>query len=78
MAEYDEKIITFLFVKHGGWQAVVDLWLYSSETLTLTEFMAVEEWMKSDQAKPHNLQLVTEGPYPHVTLDIELEIPEKD
>lgn len=73
MTSEQEQILTFLFVKLGGWQAVVDAWLFSDESLSTEEFETVEAWMNSEQLKPLNLQVVKDAQYPYITAEIDLD-----
>jgi len=73
MTKDQEHLVTLLFIKRGGWQAVVDAWLYSDSTLSVEEDEAIDAWMNSDQSKPHNLQVVNDTPHPYITVEIDLD-----
>ena len=78
MTTEQEHLITLLFIKRGGWQAVVDAWLFSDANLTAEEDAAIDAWMNSEQSKPHNLQVVKDAQYPYITAEITLDLPDKD
>ena len=73
MTEEQDQLITFLFIKHGGFEAVVDMWLYDEEALSYVERAAVEAWLSTEQGKPHNLQWVKDVKHPYLTVEIDLD-----
>ena len=77
MTKDQEQIITFLFVKYGGWQALVDMWLYDDHRFTSPEMEAVEAWLATEQASELGITGHNE-PYKYVSVKISLEVPEKD
>lgn len=74
-----EHLITLLLVKHGGFQNLVDTWLYADDKLSTEELDTVNAWLGDEQsAKPHNLSVHNKDTYTYLTAEIELENPEKD
>lgn len=75
MTKDQEHIVTMLLIKHGGFEAMVDFWLYSSDTFSQTELEAVDAWLACEQAyKPHNLKIEKDGDVQFVSMDFPLNI----
>jgi phage-related protein len=77
MTKDQDHIITLLFIKYGGFEAVVDTWLYSDSRLTAEEKDAVDAWLSSNQTKPNKLQFLKNGDYPYLAAEISINIDEK-
>ncbi len=78
MTNEQEQLITLLFVKHGGFKAVVDMWLYSDSDLNETEMDAIDAWLSNEHTKPNKLKLLKNGQYRCLTAEISINSTEKD
>jgi len=79
MTNEQEQLITLLFIKHGGFEEVVDIWLFSDNKFSDQERNAVTAYLEDDKCvRPHNLQLVKDSQYPYITAEISLETDETD
>jgi len=79
MTTEQEHLITLLFVKYGGFQEVVDMWLYSDVILSTYEHEAIDAWLADEQKpKPYNIKRVDDPEYPFLIAEITLDTPEKD
>ena len=75
MTKDQEHIVTMLFIKHGGFEAMVDLWLYATDEFTQVELEAVDAWLACEQTpKPHNLRIEKDGDVQFVSMDFPLNI----
>ena len=75
MTTEQEHLITLLFVKYGGYQAVVDTWLFEDDKFSTEELEAVNVWLEDKQApKPLNLTVEGSGDMRFISLDFPLDI----
>ena len=79
MTKDQEHLVTMLFIKYGGFEKVVDLWLYTDDRLSESEMEAVEKFLEDDrQNKPLDAKLQNTEAYPYISLKLMINSSEKD
>jgi len=81
MTNEDSQIVTMLCLKYGGWEGLLDMWLYSDEALSPDEVAAVDAWLATEQVLDLGITLRDTSKakgYKYLSAEIAIKLPKKD
>jgi len=75
MTPEQEHLMTLLLIKHGGFESVMDIWLFQDEVLSIEEQTAVDAFLSTDCTieKPYDVEYVDDTEFPYLSVNITLD-----